>query len=531
MMAMLTAVGMAQELPPAPAPPTDASLAQQPTVHVQKFVFEGNQAIATSELQQAVAAFTGRTLTAEELEQARVAVTQRYIDRGFINSGAVLPDQDIAGGQVRMQIVEGRLTQVNLTGNRHLRTRYLRPRIERGSDAPLNIVELRDRLELLRLTPPVEQINAQLQPGSAPGEATLDVSVAEQNPFHLGLQWANDRPPSVGAERLYLLAWHDSLTGFADPFNLRYGITTGGLEEPKLAGIDEIDVSYAFPITVHETTLGGRYARSNTSIIEQDFEELDFDSNLETFSVSLRQPLLREPGRQFALALSADHQFNETFLAGEPFKLTPGADADGRMADTVLRFSQEFTQQDDRSALALRSSFNFGIDALGSTNNNLDEPDGEFFSWLGQGQFIHRLLDSQNLLVLRGTLQAADQRLLALEQLSLGGMDTVRGYRENQVIRDNGAIGSVELRLPLLFDTRGRGILYVAPFLDGGLAWNHGDDRDSIDLASAGLGLLINPDRRVNLALYWGYPFRDFDTPEDNAQDLGLHFNVTLLAF
>jgi hemolysin activation/secretion protein len=37
----------------------------------------------------------------------------------------------------------------------------------------------------------------------------------------------------------------------------------------------------------------------------------------------------------------------------------------------------------------------------------------------------------------------------SIEQFSLGGIDTVRGYRQNQIVADNGVFGSVELSVPL----------------------------------------------------------------------------------
>ena len=35
------------------------------------------------------------------------------------------------------------------------------------------------------------------------------------------------------------------------------------------------------------------------------------------------------------------------------------------------------------------------------------------------------------------------------EKFSLGGVNSVRGYRENELVSDNGVIGSMELRIPL----------------------------------------------------------------------------------
>ena len=76
--------------------------------------------------------------------------------------------------------------------------------------------ELKEGLQLLRQNPNVRQVNAELKPGAAPGEGVLDVRVADQQPFRVGLQADNHRPPSVGAEEISLLASDLNLTGHSD---------------------------------------------------------------------------------------------------------------------------------------------------------------------------------------------------------------------------------------------------------------------------------------------------------------------------
>jgi hemolysin activation/secretion protein len=122
---------------------------------------------------------------------------------------------------------------------------------------------------------------------------------------------------------------------------------------------------------------------------------------------------------------------------------------------------------------------------------------------LGQFQWVQQL-SSRNLLVARIDAQLTPDSLLSLERFSIGGVDTVRGYRQNQLVADNGILGSVEVRVPLTSDHR---ILQVAPFFEIGTAWNDREiDPDPATIASLGLGLrwLINPD--LFLRLDYGIP-------------------------
>jgi hemolysin activation/secretion protein len=202
------------------------------------------------------------------------------------------------------------------------------------------------------------------------------------------------------------------------------------------------------------------------------------------------------------------------------------------MTVSVLGLSQEFIDRGQNHVLALRSTFNFGLDVLDSTDNGVaGDPTGKFFAWLGQAQYVQRLFNTQNQLILRVAGQWTDDKLLALEQISVGGHDTVRGYLENQLVRDRGIASSAELRVPVLFDKAGNGIIQLATFFDFGGAWNVGGSESPSTLYSIGAGILLAPDKHINGQLYWGYRLNHVYMPYNNAQDLGLTFRVNVAAF
>lgn len=248
--------------------------------------------------------------------------------------------------------------------------------------------------------------------------------------------------------------------------------------------------------------------------------------------VVLRQPFFQTSNREAAVSIGFDHRRNESTLLGQSFNLSPGA-VDGEMTVSVLRLAQEWTQRGQEHVLGLRSTFNFGLDVLEATDSPVSgEPNGRYFSWVGQGQYLQRLFHTQNLLVLRVTGQWTAEPLLGLEQLSVGGMESVRGYRENQLVRDTGISSTVEVRIPVVFDRSGAGIVHLAPFFDAGGAWNVRGASDPALISSVGIGLLATPCRHVAAELYWGHPLRDFDPVDDrSAQDLGLHFRLNVSAF
>lgn len=525
-----TAALNAQVLPPPPTGLETNRLTAR--LFVREFQFEGNRAFTASELAKVTAPFLNRELSSEGLEQARRAITVHYVNHGYINSGAVIPDQDPKDGVILLRIVEGELSQISLSGNKWLRDGYITNRVARWAGPPLDMGELQEGLQLLRQNPNVKQINAELKPGTAPGESVLDLKVTDEQPFRLGLQVDNQRPPSVGAYQIWLQMADVNLTGHSDPLTFNYGIANAGENGPEFSGVDNLEGSYLLPFTPIDTTIGVHGSRLNTSIIEDQFAALDITSLTRSLGVFLRQPLYQNLNGELALTVGFDWRQNETWLLDLPFSVSPGA-VDGKMNVSVLRFSQEWLHRGQSHVLALRSTFNFGLDVLDATDDGIPgNPNGRFFSWLGQGQYIQRLFDTQNQFVFRLTGQWTSEPLLALEQFSVGGMATVRGYLENQLVRDRGIVSSVEFRIPVLYNKAGAGIVQIAPFFDYGGAWNVEGSPAPTSIYSVGAGLLVNPSRHFSLEFYWGYRLEHIDVPDDSgAQGLGISFRVNVQAF
>jgi hemolysin activation/secretion protein len=238
-------------------------------VVVSRFVFEGNTAFSNEQLCHVVASYVGREITSLELQEARRAVTLYYVNHGYINSGAVIPDQQVRDGVIIMRVIEGRLAEIAVTGNRWLCDRYIQPRLRLWAGPPLNVNSLQEGLQLLRQNPNVRQVNAELQPGGLPGESRLSVRVLDEQPFRLGIQVDNTRPPSVGAEEVVLLAGDRNLTGHSDPLDLSYGIAHNGSEGFVFSGLNNVSGQYALPLTARDTTLRVYVRKDDFAIIQE----------------------------------------------------------------------------------------------------------------------------------------------------------------------------------------------------------------------------------------------------------------------
>jgi hemolysin activation/secretion protein len=514
-------------LPPLPAEPPEPLPLER--VFVREIRVIGSTVFSPAELAALTAPYVNRSLTAEDLEALRLALTRYYLTRGYVNSGAIIPDQTVADGVLTVQIIEGELTRIEVEGNRWFRARYLQDRLALGAGPPLNIQALQERLQLLLQDARIQRLTTELRPGVRLGESVLDVRVEKRHPYKVWLEFNNYQSPTVGAERGLVTVADENLTGHGDILSVQYG---------RSSGVDlQLDASYTLPLTARDTTMLLEYRRNTFLVVEAPFQPLDVNSRSEIFGATLRQPFYRTLEQEFALALTGERLTNQTFLLGQPFSFSPGAHR-GLSTDTAVRVAPEWVLRTPTQVLAARSRFSVGLDALGATINPAPLPDGRFFAWLGQLQWARRLGLWDTELLWRTDLQLANDPLLPLEQIAVGGRYSVRGYRENQLVRDNGLLASLEARLPVIRERRWAEYVQVAPFVDFGRAWNTRlPTPDPKTLASVGLGLrwaapVPAPlSVRPQFEIYWGLPLNRVKTPGGNLQDWGLHLRLVVALF
>jgi hemolysin activation/secretion protein len=517
-------------LPPVPQlPETERGRVPSTRVFVSKINIIGNTVFAPEELAQITAAYENRQLGFEDLEALRVALTVNYVNRGYINSGAIIPDQAVTDGMVTIQIIEGELTGIELQGNKWFRDKYIRDRLALGVERPLNINTLQERMQLLLQDRRLERLNADLRPGLKLGESVLNVRVEDDQPFKLRLEYNNFQSPTLGANRGLVTFENQNVFGFGDMFSAQYGGSNG--IHPQL------DIRYTVPFTARDTTLSFNYRKNDSIVIEAPFEPLDIENKSEIFGITVRHPLYRTLNHEIALELTGERLKNETFLLGRPFSFSPGVH-NGKAVVTALRFAQEWVGRSEVQVLAARSRFSFGLDALGSTTNTSSLPDSRFFAWLGQFQWARRLPFFGIETLFRTDVQLTNDPLFSLEQIAVGGRYSVRGYRENTLVRDNASISSLEVRIPLITDQPWADYIQLAPFYDIGHGWNRKvETPEPRTIHGVGVGLrwaatfrspvFIRPSFEV----YWGYPLTKVETQGGNLQDHGLHLQFSLALF
>jgi hemolysin activation/secretion protein len=509
-----------QPLEPEEAPSTG------PGVFIEGYRIVGSTVFSSEELENLVEPWTGRAIRSEDLVSVRNAITEHYLRHGYVNSGATLQDQDFEGGIVEIQIIEGSLSEIRITGNKQFRARYLRDRIQRGATTPLQIGKLEERIQLLQQDPRIRKLAARLVPGDQRGEAVLHIEVEETNRFGVNFRFDNYEPPSIGALAGGIDASLQNIAGWGDSFSAEFTITDG---------LERYRGRYEIPFTRWDTRLLLDATYIDSEVTEDPFDDLEIESTFQSYQIGLIQPVYTSTQTQFDLGLIADWRQSQTKLLGENFDFFGSGAENGKTTVSALRFFADWSKRDRNQVFSAHVQLSWGIDALDATTHNKRDrvvssqrPDGRFVASLIQLQWARRFGSLGVEAIVRGDLQLANDPLLTLEQIPVGGYASVRGYRQNQRIQDQAAVVSLEVRVPIWRDPRHIGVIELAPFVDYGHLWNHSDRlyKRAKTLASVGIGLRWMLPRFLSAQIYWGQNINSVESSGD-LQDKGVQFLIT----
>lgn len=507
-------------LPPFPIPDApDAALAAGDRLRVRDVAVRGNTALPDETLRRITDDYRERDLAQADLIELRDRITLAYVDAGYATSGAVIPAQTVRDGVLEVQVVEGRIGGVSVRTDGRFREGHLRRRLAPDPDEVFRIDRLQQRLQRLQQDDRIERVDARILPTPRRGEAELEVVVRERAPYAARAELSNTTSPSIGAFGGELALGFENALGVGDSLSARSAFTEG---------LRQGELELSAPINRFDTRFGLRAQWSQADVVEEPVASaLDIESRSFTAGVELRQPLVRTPRATLETFVRGEWRRSKSLLDDRGFSFSEGPER-GVSKIAALRWGIDWTGRTRTQALSLRSLLSLGVDALGATTNGSDVPDGRFVAWLAQAQWAARLpwLDAK--LLARGDLQIASDPLLALEQYSIGGRHSVRGYRENALVRDSGATGSIEFHLPLYQRVEPPLHLTLIPFFEAGYSWNRG--RANVGeqtLLSAGVGGRAGLSRTLEVEVLWGGRLRPVDrVNEYDLQDDGIHLRL-----
>ncbi len=310
-------------------------------VTIKRVVFSGHSVFDEDVLQNLAKPFLNHTIDVGDLEELRYQITQQYVKNGYVNSGAIIPTQTFKDNTLNIQIVEGKLSEINIDGNGWLHPDYIRQRLI--DDKPFNTQTFQDRYQRLLNDPLIEQLNGSLKPLPQLGQSALDLQVTRARPYQLALHFNNYNPPSVGTEQLQVETWVRNLTRWGDKFDFRFDTSRGS---------DIFAGGLAMPLNAYGTVFDFHFETGRSSVVEEPLNKINITSQVTNFNWTLSHPVYLTADQNLTLGVSFASRFNQTGLLNDPsFPFIPGLD-NGRSKAVALRFNQDYSGRFENHVIA-----------------------------------------------------------------------------------------------------------------------------------------------------------------------------------
>ncbi|WP_426171671.1 ShlB/FhaC/HecB family hemolysin secretion/activation protein [Pseudoduganella sp. R-34] len=408
-------------------------------VMVRRFALQGASAFDPSELQRVLAPFTGRELSFAELQQACNAVTSHYRTHGYFVASAVLPAQEIGGGEVTIQVLEGRISQLRLVPDGAVR---LRPEIARrylDALVPPGQPVQEQRLEralLLTQDLPGMGARAELSQGEGLGESDLAVQLSEGPLASGALSLDNSSNRYTGATRLTGNAALNDLGGHGGQLSLLASTAGDGFRYGR--------AGYVAPMGFKGLKAGAAFSRMRYKLGE-DFKALDAHGTASVAQLIATYPLLRSRSTNVQLRTGFDDKRYENFANG-----VQSSDKHVKVLPMAVTFSRQ--EQDAMTQASLELSLghlDLGGNAASAAADAVGARTEGRFSHLAYSLGRFQRLAGNFGLLLNASGQFASRNLESGEKISLGGPGRVRAYPAGEASGDEGHVLATELHYEL----------------------------------------------------------------------------------
>jgi hemolysin activation/secretion protein/AraC-like DNA-binding protein len=196
-----------------------------PHFTVDKYLVMGNSILspdAIGGIFTNVPAAFGTNVTFDAIRAALGDLQMAYRERGFATVSVGLPQQKLTNAAVKVQVTEGRLAAINVTGNRWFSTdNVLRALPGLHTNMLLNSHIFQRELDTANASRD-RQIYPVIGPGLEPGTTELTLKVKDQFPLHARIEVNNQATPGTPDMRVNGSIQYDNLWDREHQIGLQY---------------------------------------------------------------------------------------------------------------------------------------------------------------------------------------------------------------------------------------------------------------------------------------------------------------------
>ncbi|MDY6950703.1 MAG: ShlB/FhaC/HecB family hemolysin secretion/activation protein [Thermodesulfobacteriota bacterium] len=499
---------------------------QQPAFEISAFEVEGNTLLLEAEIQSSLAGFAGPSKTAEDVETARDTLEGLYHKKGYPTVLVNIPEQTVEEGVVRLRVLESKIRRVKVTGNRYFTMdKILRELPSFRPGEILYVPKVEAELNKVNRNPDFK-VAPVLMPGKEAGAIDVELKVKDRLPLHGSVELNNRSTHDTTDLRLNAMIRYDNLWQKEHSISFQYQTSPEDKDEVQVAA-----GSYVLPAPWkddHLVALYGIWSDSDTAI----GEGFDVVGKGNIFGARYVMPLPSYKLYTHNVTLGLDYKdFDET----TGFQ---GEEEDLRTPLTYVPLSLSYSSSLFDSWGHTRFSGGLNMAFRGLVN---DQREFEEKRFRARGNYVYATLGVERMqklpadmtLFLKLDGQVSDQPLISNEQFSAGGMNSVRGYKESEVLGDDAFHTTVEFSAPDLADLfKVSDYVNFTPYLFYDFAALRvrspleGQD-SSPSIQGAGVGVRGYVSRFFEFQSDWAVALSDTDQTEK--EDSTFHFKVKCL--
>jgi len=479
----------------------------------------GARVLDRRSVERAVYSYLGPQKTLKDVEQARMALEEAYRKSGYSTAFVDIPEQTVDAGIVRLNVTEGRLDRVRVTGARYFSNRQILaqlPSLEPGT-VP-HFPDVQGELAALNRETPDRSVTPVLRAGRYPGTVDMELKVKDDLPFHGNVEVNNRYTADTTSLRTNVVLSYDNLWQKAHTFSVQYQVSPEAKDEANVFA-----ATYIARLEEARTILAMYYVDSSSDVAT--IGTLGVLGKGKIFGVRGIRPLDGIGPFYQNATLGVDYK-NFT----EDIQLADGSDS------TPIEYvnwsaSYAFGWALRKSTTDFQVGASWGMRGVGNDDYEFEQK--RYKARANYAYFTGSMTHSRQVFgnarfVTRLGWQYANTPLISNEQYIAGGMTTVRGYLEAEELGDLGADMSVELHSPSLIKSTRIIDLHFFGFFDyATLRLNEplpGQDATS-RISSAGLGFRFTGLGGLVADIDWARALRDGTrTLEDDERYL---FRVT----
>lgn len=398
-------------------------------LQVDSIELQGASSLSVRRQTQLLEPFIGQCLTANDLNRLLSAITQAYLDRGSITTRAYLPPQDLQNAVLYIQVIEGRLEGID-GGN-------LSDPLETSMSFPgkvgerLNLRELEQLLDQLSRLPS-RQISLELTPGEEVGGTRVLLQGQKLKPWRVALNRHNDGQRSTGEQQWGLnFAW-DSPLGLADQLSLR---GSGDTVSDRYKHSATHGLSYSLPYGWWTFNYFYNHSYYRTKAQAQGFSFV-LDGVSTNQALTAERVVHRDRVSKTALGFGLSHVRSRNYLDNQRLDISSQ-----RLTEQQISFNHG--RRIGSAFINVDLGYQRGIGALDAQRAGRPrsgEPVARYKKYTLAASYLQPFQLFGERFSFDGVFsgQRSEDVLFSPQRISLGGLYSIRGFKEQSVAGDSG---------------------------------------------------------------------------------------------